>query len=100
MARANLKERLKQGLFLLDGAMGTELIARGIEAGKRNDYLNVESADVVLDVHRAYLEAGSDAALTNTFGANKYALARHGLAGEVVRINEAGSRAARQAAGQ
>jgi len=53
----------------------------------------------VLDVHRSYLEAGSDAVLTNTFGANKYALARHGLAEEAARINEAGGQIARQAAG-
>ena len=99
MARASLKKRIKQGLFLLDGAMGTELIAHGIEAGKCNDCLNIKSPDVVLDVHRSYLEAGSDAVLTNTFGANKYALARHGLAEEAARINEAGGQVARQAAG-
>ena len=99
MARTSFKERIKQGLFLLDGAMGTELIARGIEAGRCNDYLNIESADIVLDVHRSYLQAGSDAVLTNTFGANKYALARHGLAEEAARINEAGGQIARQAAG-
>jgi methionine synthase I (cobalamin-dependent) len=99
MATASLKERIKQGLFLLDGAMGTQLIARRIEAGKCNDYLNIESPDVVLDVHRSYLQAGSDAVLTNTFGANKYALARHGLAAEATRINEAGSQIARQAVG-
>ena len=75
MGRISLRERIYRGLFLLDGAMGTELIARGIEAGKCNDYQNIESPDIVFDIHRAYLEAGSDAVLTNTFGANRYALA-------------------------
>ncbi|GAG41651.1 unnamed protein product, partial [marine sediment metagenome] len=79
MSRISLKERINEGLFLLDGAMGTELIARGVKAGKCNDYLNIESPDIVSDIHRAYIEAGSDAVITNTFGANKYALARHGL---------------------
>ena len=99
MGKVSLGQRIKEGLFLLDGAMGTELIARGIEAGTCNDYLNVESPDTVLDVHTAYLEAGSDAVLTNTFGANRFALARHGLSGKIEEINTAGAQVARRAAG-
>ncbi|HUU17336.1 MAG TPA: homocysteine S-methyltransferase family protein [Sedimentisphaerales bacterium] len=100
MPRMNLRERIKQDIFLLDGAMGTQLIARGIEVGKCNDYLNIESPDVVSDIHRSYFEAGSDAVLTNTFGANKYALGRHRLAEEAAKINSAGARIARKAGGQ
>jgi len=96
MPRTSLRERIKQGLFLLDGAMGTELIARGIEAGKCSDYLNVESPDIILDIHRSYLKAGSDAILTNTFGANRFALARHGLRDKVEKINLAGAQIARR----
>ena len=91
---------MSEGLFLLDGAMGTQLIARGTEVGVCNDYLNIESADIVFDVHRAYFEAGSDAVITNTFGANKYALARHGFAEEVAGINTAGAEISRRAAGE
>ena len=98
MPEIGLIERIKQGVFLLDGAMGTQLITRGIGVGTCNDYLNISSPGIVSDVHRAYLKAGSDAVITNTFGANKYTLARHGLAKEVVRINEAGAQIARQAA--
>jgi len=100
VAGIDLRERIKQGLFLLDGAMGTELIARGLEAGRCNDYLNIESPDIIFDIHRAYIEAGSDAILTNTFGANKYVLLRHGLADEVVKMNTVGARVARRAAGE
>ena len=100
MARTELRERISEGLFLLDGAMGTQLIAHGIEVGTCNDYLNIESPDTIFDIHRAYLEAGSDAVLTNTFGANKYALARHGFAEMVKEINTAGAQIARRAAGQ
>jgi hypothetical protein len=42
MARVSLRERIKQDVFLLDGAMGTQLLTRGLEAGKCNDYLNIE----------------------------------------------------------
>lgn len=94
-----MRERIRQGLFLLDGAMGTELIARGVEAGVCNDYLNIESADIVGDVYRSFLLAGSDAVLTNTFGANKYALGRHGFADKVREINTAAAEIARRAAG-
>jgi 5-methyltetrahydrofolate--homocysteine methyltransferase len=100
MPKTGLKERIKQGRFLLDGAMGTQLIARGIEVGTCNDYLNVESPDIISDIHRAYLQAGSDAVIANTFGANKYALVRHGLAEEAAKINKAGAQIARRAAGE
>lgn len=100
MGRISLKERINEGLFLLDGAMGTELIARGVEAGTCNDYLNIESPDIVSDIQRAYLQAGSDAVITNTFGANKYALARHGFAERSQEINTAAAQIARRAAGE
>ena len=100
MARVSLRERIKQDLFLLDGAMGTELIARGIDVGKCNDYLNIEQPDVIFDIHHSYFEAGSDAVIANTFGANKYALGRHGFAQEAIKINKAGVQIARNAAGE
>ncbi|MCJ7778330.1 MAG: homocysteine S-methyltransferase family protein [Sedimentisphaerales bacterium] len=100
MSKISLRERIKRGIFLLDGAMGTELIARDVAVGTCNDYLNIESPDVVFDIHEAYIKAGSDAVLTNTFGANKYALARHGLADKTIEINKAGACIARRAAGQ
>jgi len=100
MARIGLRERIERGVFLLDGAMGTQLFARGVEVGTCIDYLNIRSPGVVCEVHRAYLDAGSDAVLTNTFGANKYVLGRHGLGGEVAAINRAGAEVARRAAGE
>jgi 5-methyltetrahydrofolate--homocysteine methyltransferase len=100
MAKVNLRERIKQGLFLLDGAMGTQLIACGLEAGTCNDYLNIASPDIIFDIHQAYIQAGSDAVLTNTFGANKFALVRHGLGDKSREINTAGARIARRAAGE
>jgi len=99
MPRMSLKERISEGLFLLDGAMGTQLIARGVEVGKCSDYLNIESPDIIFEIHQAYFRAGSDAVLTNTFGANKYALARHGLSDRVREINTAAVKIALRAAG-
>ena len=96
----NLRERIKKGLFLLDGAMGTQLIARGINVGTCNDYLNVEAPDIISEIHNAYLRAGSDAVTTNTFGSNALTLRRHGHANEVEKINKAGAQIARRAVGQ
>jgi 5-methyltetrahydrofolate--homocysteine methyltransferase len=100
MSRRKLRDRIRQGVFLLDGAMGTQLFARGVEPGSCSDLLDVKSPDIVLDIHRAYLEAGSDAVLTNTFGANRCALARHGCAEKTFEINKAGAEVARRAAGE
>jgi 5-methyltetrahydrofolate--homocysteine methyltransferase len=100
MPRISLREKIKKDVFFLDGAMGTELIARGFGAGTCNDYLNIESPNIVLDIHQSYLRAGSDAVLTNTFGANKYGLGRHKLTAELEKINAAGAQIARKAAGR
>ena len=100
MSRKSLRERIRRGLFLLDGAMGTQLFAKGVEPGGCNEYKNIESPDIILDIHRAYISAGSDAILTNTFGANRYALARHGLDDKVGEINKAAAQISRQAAGE
>jgi 5-methyltetrahydrofolate--homocysteine methyltransferase len=99
MAQRDLRTRIQEGVFLLDGAMGTQLIARGVEPGRCNDWLNVELHAMVTEVHREYFEAGSDAVITNTFGANRYALARHGYADKAFQINQAGAQVARKAAG-
>ncbi|MHC4271118.1 MAG: homocysteine S-methyltransferase family protein [Planctomycetota bacterium] len=100
MTRQNLKDKIASDLLILDGAMGTQLMARGIEPGTCNDYLNIGSPDIIADVHNAYLQAGSDAIITNTFGANKFTLARHGLSDKAVEINTAAANIARNAAGE
>jgi methionine synthase I (cobalamin-dependent) len=100
MVGRDLRARIRKDLFLLDGAMGTQLFARGAPPGKCNDWLNVDSPGIVGEIHRAYFDAGSDAVVTNTFGANRYALTRHGYADKVFEINRAGAQVAREAAGE
>lgn len=99
MAKKSLKKKLSEGLLFLDGAMGTQLMARAATSEKGNEYLNIKSPQVILDVHSDYFNAGSDAVLANSFGANEISLARHGLADEVERLNAAAVKIARQAAG-
>lgn len=98
-ARTPLATRLQEGLFFLDGAMGTQLFARGVRQGQCVEQLNVQQPEIVAEVHRAYLEAGCDAVLTNTFGGNPISLGRHKAADQTERWNETGARLARRQAG-
>ena len=92
--------RLQRGPLLGDGAMGTELYAKGIFINRCYDELNLSQPDLVSEVHRAYLQAGAEIIETNTFGANSFRLARHGFGESVRDVNLAGARLARQAAAQ
>ncbi len=97
--KTRLTQRLKQGVFFLDGAMGTQLFARGARQGQCLELLNIERPEIVFEVHRSYLEAGSDAVLTNSFGGNRISLQRHGAAGRAEELNRAAAKLARRAVG-
>lgn len=65
-----LRERLGKELLFFDGGMGTLLQKEGLLPGELPEIWNMEHSDVIQGIHKAYLEAGSDIVLTNTFGAN------------------------------
>ncbi|HEX5416513.1 MAG TPA: bifunctional homocysteine S-methyltransferase/methylenetetrahydrofolate reductase [Chloroflexota bacterium] len=89
--------RLGRGPILGDGAMGTELYARKIGADQCLDALNLGLPDVIQQIHREYIAAGAEIVETNTFGANRFRLEAHGLAGQARAINRAGAAIAREA---
>jgi len=93
----NLKELLESHVLLSDGAMGTMLHGQGIGFDKCFDELNLTDPELILNIHAAYLQAGSDMIQTNTFGANHFKLARHGLEDKVGEINQQGVNLARKA---
>ncbi len=70
--------------------MGTMLHARGVGFDTCFDALNLTRPALVAEVHRAYIEAGAQIILSNTFGANRYKLGEHGLDTQVEQINRAG----------
>ncbi len=82
--------------ILADGAMGTLLNQRGVKFEECFDLLNLQKPNLVADIHREYVEAGAQIILTNTFGANRYKLAQHGLEGQVSHLNKAAVDIARQ----
>jgi len=86
-----LLDKITAGKPLIsDGAMGTMLHARGINLDGCFDNLNLTQPALVADLHREYIEAGAQIIQTNTFGANRYKLSKHGLADKLVEINTAG----------
>jgi len=87
--------RLAEGPLLCDGAMGTMLYARGGAIDSCFDVLNLNDPALVKSVHADYVAAGVDCLETNTFGANRFMLAAHGLEARVHDINRAGARLAR-----
>lgn len=86
----NLLDTLSKKTLLTDGAMGTMLHARGVDFDKSFDELNLSNPATVADIHRAYIEAGAELIITNTFSANRFKLSKYGLQNNLVEINRAG----------
>ncbi|MGB5843186.1 MAG: betaine--homocysteine S-methyltransferase [Anaerolineales bacterium] len=79
----------KNGYVITDGAMGTVLFAAGLEQGDPPELWNLKYPDRVADVHQAYLQAGSQIVLTNTFGGTRLRLAFHNAQSQVAQANHA-----------
>ena len=94
-----LEKLLANGPIVTDGAWGTELQARGLQSGEFPDEWNLTHPDKVAEVASAYVKAGSQVILTNTFGGNRFRLEAHGLAAKAADINRAGVQISKQAAG-
>src|SRR2546422_2614182 len=94
----NLTDLIATGPVLADGAWGTELQKRGLPLGECPDGWNLSRPESVAAVARAYVDAGSRIILTNTFRANRIALAGCGMDCDTLSLNRAGAAISRQAA--
>ncbi len=95
-----LNERLAAGEVLVgDGAMGTMLFERGLRPGDPPETVALERPEVLEEIARLYVEAGSDLVETDTFGGSPLKLAMHGLGSRCEEVNAAAVRAARRGAG-
>jgi len=94
-----LLQEISRRPLCCDGAMGTQLFARGLSSGECGLVWNVSRPDDVGAIHRAYREAGCDLLTTNSFSGSRLALARHGLAERAAELNRAAAQLARAAAG-
>jgi homocysteine S-methyltransferase len=95
--RERFRILLRRRPLLFDGAMGTLLYSRGIPQRACLDEIVLTHSDVVTTIHREYLESGADAIETNTFGANRFRLAKFGLEKLAAQINRRGAQLAREA---
>ncbi len=84
---------------IVDGAMGTQLQLAGLGIGECGSAWNLSHPDRLAAIHAAYIEAGCDAVITNSFGANRWVLDRYDLGGRVDEVNLEAARIARRAAG-
>ena len=99
MQRNPIHERIKEGVLILDGAMGTQLQMQGLPAGVCPEAWALDHGHVLEGIHRAYAEAGSHVVTTNTFGANRIKLSHFGQEAHTVEINILSAQAARRAVG-
>ncbi len=95
-----LSERLKKGLLIFDGAMGTEIYSRHFFINTSFENLNLVNPQVIGGIHDLYLQAGAQVLTTNTFAANANKLAAFGLADKTAEINRAGVMLARSRGGE
>jgi homocysteine S-methyltransferase len=84
---------------VFDGAMGTQLYAKGVYINRSYDELNLTHPDLVRAVHEEYVRAGAEVIETNTFTATAHKLQQYGLEGRLREINATAARLAREAAG-
>ena len=94
----SFRDRLRDEIVVFDGGVGTYLYEKGIFINTCFDELNLTNPDIVLQVHRDYVNAGADVIETNTFGANQFKLAPHGLEPKVYELNKRGAELAVTAA--
>jgi len=88
----SFREALKERVLVCDGAMGTYLYTKGEYITHSYDQLSLTKPDLIREVHRDYIAAGADIIETNSFGANRLRLARHGLEKSVREINLAAAK--------
>ena len=73
-----------KNFIFLDGAMGTMIQSAGVDAGHVPELLNVTSPELIMNIHRAYVQAGADIIYANTFGANSFKLQGSGFSVEQI----------------
>ncbi len=93
-------ERVKKGVLLFDGAMGTMLYDKGVFINRCFEHVNITDPDKVLEIHRDMAAAGAQVLTTNTFGANPIKLKSFDLDDKTVEINREGVQLAKKIAGE
>lgn len=96
----DILEKVRKEGLIFDGALGSILISKGITGGEATELWNIKHPDIIMEIHRAYYDAGSDVASANTYGASAIKLKKMGVTHSVEEINRTGVRIAREACGK
>jgi methionine synthase I (cobalamin-dependent) len=88
----------EKGVLLADGATGTNLFAMGLESGDAPELWNEDQPEKIRDLHRGFVEAGSDIILTNSFGGTRHRLKLHHAQDRVFALNKRAAEIAREIA--
>ncbi len=100
MKRRNFLDEVSKRVILCDGAIGTVLYSRGVYINQCFDNINLTDPKLVKEIHSAYANAGADVLQTNSFGANRFKLVKHGLVESLEAINYQAAKLARDIAGE
>src|SRR5215210_3054704 len=110
--KKTIQESLKERILIIDGAMGTMIQRHKLEEadyrGERfkdwhtdvkgnNDLLNITQPEIIVGIHKEYLEAGADILETNTFSSTRIAMADYDMQAFAYELNVAGAQCARKA---
>lgn len=95
----NILTLLKDRVLILDGGLGTEILKRLDQKIVFFEQINLDNRDILVNIHKDYIQAGADIITTNTFGANRIKLANFGAENKIKSINAAALDAAIKARG-
>ncbi|MBU2645642.1 homocysteine S-methyltransferase family protein [bacterium] len=101
MSRGKIVDVVKSGRILVsDGAWGTFLHQKGLQAAECPEMWSVTNSKAVLEIASSYIDAGADMVQSNSFGGSLFKLGQYGFGDRVAEVNEAAARISRQAAGE
>ena len=98
MNRSEFKRLIQDKILILDGAMGSALIAHGLSPGEAPELFNLDHPEIVAEIHRSFIEAGADVILTNTFGGTSIKLSEFELSDKMEILNRRAVETALEAA--
>ncbi len=101
MARSTILQAItERKVIVSDGAWGTMMQLRGLSSGQCPEAWNIEKADTIVEIGKAYIDAGAEIIETNSFGGTFYKLQHYGFENKARELNERAAELSRKAAGE